>query len=217
MHRNSNTKGSKEVTKRICGVGINDADYIISIRETIGYTDSGRQLQKLIWICPFYQRWHSMLRRSYSKKYHLKNPSYIGCSVIEPWHYFMTFRSWMETQDWEGKVLDKDLLIPGNKIYGPETCVFVSETVNNFLPEANAIRGEWPIGVCYNRQRNKYQANCMDFTTGKLKYLGLYENPLDAHKAWLSFKLEQAKILASMQTDERVAKALIWRYENYGS
>lgn len=36
-----------------------------------------------------------------------------------------------------------------------------------------------------------------------------------AHKAWLQYKLEQARILATKQTDVRVAKALIDRYENY--
>jgi len=36
----------------------------------------------------------------------------------------------MERQDWEGKHLDKDILIPGNKIYSPDRCIFVSSLIN---------------------------------------------------------------------------------------
>lgn len=57
----------------------------------------------------------------------------------------------------------------------------------------------------------------MDFKTGKSIYLGAFKDPDSAHAAWLSYKLEQAKILAAQQTDERVAKALVARYENYKS
>lgn len=47
--------------KLLYGVGINDADYVVQRKETIGYVD-GEQKRKLIWICPFYQTWKSMLQ-----------------------------------------------------------------------------------------------------------------------------------------------------------
>lgn len=114
-----------------------------------------------------------------------------------------------------GKQLDKDVLFPGNKLYSPETCVFVDARVNSFLVDAGARRGEYPIGVSFRKERGKFEAKCNDVLSGKLKYLGYFDNAEQAHDAWLSYKLEQAKILASEQSDYRVAKALVMRYTNY--
>lgn len=205
----------KKKSKLFCGVGINDADYVVQINETTGYTESGKRIQKLVWICPFYSRWTSMLTRCYSEKHHKRCPTYIGCCVLPEWHYFMTFRGWMEKQDWEGKHLDKDILLSGNRIYGPDTCVFVDAKVNLFLLERQNHRGEWPIGVYFHKAHGKFQAKCKDVITGKRKYLGFYLTAEEAHRAWLTFKLEQARILADEQTDPRIAKALIQRYESY--
>ena len=106
----------------VYGVGINDADYVVQKWETIGYVN-GKQKQKLIWICPYYSAWKSMLKRCYSSKYQDKRPTYKGCSVSDEWLTFSVFKVWMEKQDWEGKQLDKDLLFEGNKIYSADTCV----------------------------------------------------------------------------------------------
>ena len=201
-------------TKLLYGVAINDADYVPSKCETIGYIN-GKQKRKLVWSCPFYVKWNSMLARCYSEKSKVRNPTYQGCYVIEEWLTFSNFKSWMEQQDWEGKQLDKDLLSPGNKEYGPKTCVFVDAKVNTFTTERAARRGEYPIGVSFSKQDGKFNAMCRSVTTGKQEYLGMFKTAEEAHSAWLIFKLEQAYILAAEQNDEMVAKALIDRYENY--
>lgn len=157
----------------------------------------------------------SMLVRSYCPNYQKQFPTYVGCSVVEDWHLFSKFKSWMEKQDWEGKQLDKDILFPGNKVYGPDTCVFIKPNINTFLIETNAGKSQLPIGVYWHNRDQKYVAQCNCVITGKRIFLGYYTTPIEAHKKWLSFKLEQAKILAAEQTDQRVAKALVERYENY--
>lgn len=198
--------------KLVCGVGMNDADY--QVQDCIITVDeNGKKSRKVIWRCPFYSKWADMLSRCYSAKSQKRRPTYKGCSVFEEWLLFSNFKAWMETQDWEGKHLDKDLLIMGNKIYSPETCVFVDRKVNQFLVEHTAAKGEYMIGVYWSKPNKKFKASCND-GSGKL-YLGYFNTELEAHQAWLSFKLEQAKILAAEQTDPRVAKALIDRYENY--
>lgn len=199
--------------KLVFGVGVNDADY--QLHECITITDEmGKKKPKLVWICPFYQKWKSMLRRCYSEEFWKKNPTYEGCSVCEEWLTFSSFKRWMETQDWEGKQIDKDVLVSGNKIYGPEACVFVNHNVNVFLTESNTTRGQWAIGVNWDKRLSKFRAQCSD-GGGKSKYLGLFQTELEAHLAWLKCKQEVALKLASEQTDHRVAKALIDRYENY--
>jgi hypothetical protein len=118
----------------------------------------------------------------------------------------------MEQQDWKGKQLDKDLLVHGNKTYGPEHCVFVSEQVNKFMNERTSARGEWPIGVVWHKGKSRFQSMCCNPFTKKSDYLGLFTCPNEAHQAWLKRKRELAHELAALQTDTRVAKALIDRY-----
>lgn len=200
-------------TKLLYGIGVNDADYVVQINKT--EVVDGVKKVFVEWRCPYYVKWSSMMGLSYNKKVFKIRPSYEVCSVVPEWHYFMTFRAWMEKQDWEGKQLDKDILFPGNKVYGPDTCVFVDAKVNTFLIESTSARGEWPIGVSFHKDTGKFQANIRDVFNNKRLYLGIFERPEQAHKAWLDKKLEQARILASQQKDPRVALALVQRYENY--
>lgn len=197
--------------KLVYDVGINDADYVTQIKETIGHTD-GKRKQKVVWICPYYRTWASMLNRCYSDK---KYPTYKGCTVCDEWLIFSKFKSWMDVQDWEGKQLDKDILFPDNKAYRPETCVFVDSSINTFIIESGVIRGEYPIGVYWAKRGEKFKAQISNPFTGKREYLGYFTDPQEAHQAWLKRKLELAKLLAEEQADPRVAKALIERYENY--
>ena len=197
--------------KLVHGVGTNDADYVLKKKETIGYAD-GKQIQKLVWICPYYQVWNNMLKRCYSTKYQERYPTYAGCSVSEDWLTFSSFKDWMVTQDFEGKQLDKDLLFEGNKIYGADTCVFVSLLVNTFVNDCRASRGEWLIGVNWHKPAGKFRASCRNPTTKKKEHLGLFDCEQEAHQAWLKRKLELAKELAAIQVDQRVAKALITKY-----
>ena len=203
-----------KIRKLICGVGINDADYVVQKWEKIGYVD-GKQKRKLIWRCPFYRAWSSMLERCYSTKYQERKPTYRGCSVSEAWLTFSVFKNWMETQDWQDAQLDKDLLFEGNKVYSADTCVFVSGMVNNFTTDSGATRGDWPIGVYWHKGANKFQSRCRNPFTKKQENLGRFSCEQEAHQAWVNRKLELAKELAATQTDPRVAEALINRYVNY--
>lgn len=195
--------------KLIQGIGINDAGYPVTQHKVV----DGKLVQT--WFCPFYARWHVMFKRAYSKAYQSLYTTYVGCSVCDEWIYFTNFKAWMQTQDWEGKQLDKDLLVKGNKVYSPETCVFIEQNINKFMSEKPNRVQELPTGVSWDKKSNKYRAQCVSVTTGKQTNLGWFDSPDEGHKAWLDFKLSQAHILAGDQSDERVAKALIERYENY--
>ena len=178
------------------GVGVNDADYPIN-----PVVDGKRVM------CPYYQSWMNMFRRCYSAKYQDANPSYKGCSVSAEWHSFMTFRAWMSAQDWKGFHLDKDILIEGNKIYGPDTCVFIDREVNWLLNDCAAARGDLPLGV--TRHYKNYRAQC--FKNGKKISLGTYAAAEEAHLAYLAFKAKVIISAALTQPDNRVFKALILR------
>ena len=194
--------------KLVYGVGINDADYNVVRTETI----DGKRVR--VWTCPFYRVWNSVLERGYSEKLHQKHSTYKSCSVCEEWWIFSKFRKWMEIQDWEGKQLDKDLLVEGNKVYSPDTCIFVDGKINSFVIDSGAARGEYLIGVCWKKANNKFQAICNDPFTGKQEYLGLFTDELEAHLAWKARKHEHACKLAESElvSDPRLVEALKTRY-----
>lgn len=191
--------------KLVYGVGVNDVDYKVYEYEYI----NGKQ--KIVWTCRFYRRWYHMLGRCYSQKYQTKKPTYKGCTVCEDWLLFSNFKSWMEQQDWEGNQLDKDLLVEGNKVYSPDTCVFVTSRVNNFTIDRGIDRGDYPIGVC--KDQGKYRASCS--SEGQTIYLGLYNTPEEAHQVWKEYKHKLACELADSDevTDERVKELLRTRYK----
>ena len=195
--------------KLVCGVGINDADYNVDVKKTI----NGKRV--LVWRCPFYKCWKTMLERCYSENYYEKNPTYKDCKVCDEWLLFSNFKKWMEQQDWEGKQLDKDLLVVGNKVYSPETCVFVDCTVNNFIIDKSAYRGEFMIGVDLFKRDNKFRVRCSNPFTRKREWLGYFTNELDAHLAWKTKKHEFACQLADSEycNDSRLANALRTRYD----
>lgn len=170
----------------IYGVGINDADY--DVTKVVG----GVRI-----CCPFYRKWTNMIRRVYSKSSGMK--TYSECHVCDDWLTFSNFKSWMITQDWEGKELDKDLLVKGNKVYSPETCVMVSRQVNQFITGDRKSKNGFPSGVSFHKKSGKYRASCGDLS-GKHKHIGLFETIEDARSSYLETKNKLAYKLSKDQS-----------------
>lgn len=84
--------------------------------------------------------------------------------------------------------LDKDLKVCGNKQYNEQNCIFVPQRINSLMLASNSSRGDCPIGVTYRKLADRFQAQCSD-GHGKQKYLGLFDCPLSAHKAWQEYKI----------------------------
>lgn len=188
------------------GVGVNDAGYRTHLTKTVDRKNVH------LWRCPFYMAWARIIERGYSGKHDKRNPSYVSVSVDPIWHRFSAFKEWMEKQDWLGKELDKDILIPGNKLYAPERCVFVSRQLNSFILDSKATRGEYKIGVTFDSWSGRLLASCRNPFTGKRENLGRYDNEDCAHEAWRKRKHELACIYADQQSDQRIAEALRKRY-----
>lgn len=193
------------------GVGINDADYKVQLKHRTLNQD-GLLVYRNSWVCPFYQKWASMLSRCYSPRIQKLQPSYCNVSVCKEWLTFSNFKKWMEKQDWEGKELDKDLLFRGNLIYSPETCVFLDKPLNLFLSKDPIVNRE-VRGVTFDKRTGKYRAQCSNPFTGKNEYLGLFDSPEEGSAAYMNKKYEFAAIFAEYQTDERVSKAILSRYK----
>tara|TARA_R110000851_G_C12963621_1_gene554541 strand:+ start:410 stop:985 length:576 start_codon:yes stop_codon:yes gene_type:complete len=172
---------------KLYGVGINDADYVVSKTSLNKYK------------CPFYERWSCMIKRCYSAKYQEKQPSYIGCSVVDSWLTFSNFRLWMLSQDWNEKHLDKDILTQGNKIYSPESCLFVTREINILLTEAKANIGTYPTGVSFNANNNKFTSQIS--IKGKRKSLGYFLTQKQAFDTYKEAKYRHIKDVALKQAE----------------
>lgn len=160
------------------GIGILDCDYPVFQKI------DGKQV-----ICPFYRKWMGILERCFSEKLHLKQPTYKDCDITPDWIYFTKFKYWMESQAWKGLELDKDLLVKGNKIYSPENCLFIPKRLNSSLTDRILNRGEYPLGVSFNKRAKSPNTKCYEASVSN-KYIGSFINATDAHKAW-----QQAKIV----------------------
>ena len=163
-----------------------------------------------------YNYWRMMLERCYSEKYHIKHPTYQKCVVCEEWLDFQNFARWYDNNyyqvDNETMCLDKDILNKGNKIYSPNTCVFVPERINALFTKCDKTRGDYPIGVYYNKTANKYIARCS--TINGRKHLGCFETPNDAFIVYKNFKERYVKQMA-FEYQEKIPNKLFNALYNY--
>ena len=157
-----------------------------------------------------YHKWQSMLRRCFDNKYKERNPTYKDVTCCNRWLCFANFLEDLEIlkqeYNWDDDIklnLDKDILNKNNKIYGLENCVLVPQRINLLFIKKDTNRGEYPIGVCYNKQSKKYQAFCN--INGKKIGLGYYSTPLEAFNVYKIAKEQEIKRVA----EECVSKGYI--------
>ena len=196
--------------KLVQGVGVNDADYEVYVYEVV----NGKR--KAVWTCPFYATWRDMLKRCYREKDLLKRPSYRGSEVCEEWLVFSVFRSWMVEQEWKdenGKKLqlDKDLLSGSNrgKLYSPNTCLFVSKALNNFLTYGKSDNSGTPVGAFRRKGCKTFGASVCNPFTGEREYLGAFATVQAAAEAYNGRKKELAAAYAEVVNDRRIKKILL--------
>lgn len=143
-----------------------------------------------------YSCWKAMLQRCYDKKFRHKWKSYEDVSVCSLWLNYQNFASWYEQNYIEGWALDKDILKKNNKVYSPETCVFVPRDINAALIRNKSERGLWPIGVTMTQKVTpRFHASCADLENRTVS-LGTYDTPLEAFYAYKNFKESIIKSLA---------------------
>ena len=164
----------------------------------------------------YYTVWRNVFGRCYNPPLQARYPTYIGCTVDPRWHYLSNFKQWFKEQgDVTGKHLDKDIISPGNKVYGPDTCFFVSPQLNTFFNKRDKLRGKYPIGVYVDHNKIQRPFKCSLMLRGKTKTIGYYSTPEEAHQAFIQAKKEillEKFILP--ETDQRLKQALYNVYNN---
>lgn len=169
----------------------------------VGIVGSGTVLDKDGDVQKEYKIWRGMLERCYNEKIKDKFTTYKDCKVCDEWLYYPNFKKWYnenyyEVND-EKMELDKDILIKGNKIYSPKTCVIVPHNINTLFIKHDKGRGKYPIGVKLYKN-NTYVARCS--ILGKRKHLGYFKTPEDAFISYKSFKEKYIKQVADEYKDK---------------
>lgn len=170
----------------------------------VGYIGEGKyKCRENGKITRVYQTWHSMLQRCYSEEYHKRQPTYIGCEVCDEWHNFQNFAEWYENNyyeiEGETMALDKDVLFKHNKIYSPNTCIYVPQTINTLFAKCDRSRGKLVVGTSLDKN-DKYQVHCsmINPKTGesKGKHLGTYETQEKGFEVYKYYKEKNIKEVA---------------------
>lgn len=150
-----------------------------------------------------YTTWCNMIRRVYDKNKKIRDKVYDECLVCEEWHNYSNFKRWYDDNyyeiDGETMNLDKDILIKGNKIYSPETCIFVVQRINKLFIKSDKSRGNLPIGAKFHKASNKYSSR-MNKPTGEI-WLGTYDTPEEAFYTYKHAKEKYIKEVADEYKD----------------
>lgn len=160
-----------------------------------------------------YTMWSDMLRRCYCEKFKQKYLTYTNCETSNNFKNFPFFKSWCNEQigfNNDGWQLDKDILIKGNKVYSEDLCVFVPQEINTFFTKRDLKRGEYLVGVSYNKRDRKFVVN-LSFEGSKIIHKG-FDTELEAFLAYKTEKALCAKKLAnkwSNEIDPRVYEAMM--------
>ncbi len=196
----------RKKNKLVHGVGVNDYEEAILV--------NGKNIDS-------YSCWSKMLERCYSAKLHFRYPTYIECSVYEEWKYFSNFKQWYDANYRDGFHLDKDILVEGNKVYSPDTCVFVPKYLNLLLNDHGRARGDLPLGItaCKPNKSNRkisttYRAMCHD---GYGKRLSKTFKTVEEAQNWYSATKKRVvaeqvqRALVEGAIDQHIADALLQR------
>lgn len=178
--------------KKVYGVGINDV--------------RGSSIHKK----EIYTAWYGMLTRCFSESYKKRYPTYAFCTVDPEWLRFSAFHDWAILHYRSGMHLDKDILIPGNKHYSSQSCVFIPHWLNSFVSNMKKKPRDLPMGV--NRSRGRFGARFGSRGTGV--FIGSFETAEQAGDAYMAYRIPEIKkrITAyqnSENADCRVVSALI--------
>jgi len=153
----------------VYGVGINDLP-----NEPTRWIVNGKVIR-----CPKWRLWEGMLRRCYRPEKRSVLP-YKGVTVHPDWIYRSKFNEWLNSQpqnNWQELQIDKDLLVKGNKVYGPDTCCFLTNRENLiFSPRLSTKLG----CVFLNHSHRRRNPWCSRTEFGVVKYQGYFSTKEEA-------------------------------------
>ena len=150
----------------------------------------------------FYNIYINMIKRGFDEDYKSKHPTYKNVTVCEEWLDFNNFEKWCNENYYEIKDevmdLDKDWLIRGNKIYSPETCVFIPQFLNKLLVAPRNKSRELPVGVTKDKGKYVGRVSC----NNKSVYLGRFDTIEECYSVYKYTKELIVKCMGEIYKDK---------------
>jgi len=115
-------------------------DKITDIYDNVGgFNPPAKRIKKGKWGRSCYSCWASMVFRSFGPIFKKLNPTYKEVTMCNEFKDYYFFFDWFNENYYEvpgqRTALDKDILVPGNKVYSPEACVFLPACINTFISQ----------------------------------------------------------------------------------
>lgn len=138
-----------------------------------------------------------MFERCCDEKALKKHPTYLGCRICEDWSNFQVFAKWFNDNKWtneEKLYVDKDILIKGNKLYSPNTCILVPSQINKLFIKSDSMRNGL-IGTWLNPKSNRYVSQCNQGCKTN-RNIGTFDTEIEAFNAYKEVKERYIKQIA---------------------
>lgn len=191
-------------------VWVNDGEYLDLVREVKTVEDLGRRQEYVPYITLksniAYSIWNGIYNRCYKPDRSTYGRCYDEATMCDSWlNNRDTFVEWFLSNyyncDNESMAVDKDLLVPGNKHYSPETCCILPQTLNTMLSNCKKHRprkwttgnSDLPLGVRYDEYKQVYYGQIKPCVHDEVLNLSYWETPEQAFEEYKRFK--QADIL----------------------
>lgn len=153
-----------------------------------------------------YKAWGHILSRCYGTgSLRETNCCYKDSTMQESWWNFQTFAEWYYTNKPSCNYalqIDKDLKVPGNKVYGPDTCTFVPSAINSLFTGWLDNR-DLPRGVTVSKLTGRYIAKTNHAEGGLRRqiHIGTYDTIEEARLAYIDYKATIATDVANRYKD----------------
>lgn len=151
-----------------------------------------------------YVMWKAILNRCFYKQAN-NIQCYEDCTICDEWLLYENFYEWVHSQEnfeqlYNSKIrfdVEKDILIKNNILYSPNTCCIVPHNVNALFVKQQFHRGDYPIGVCYDKEQDKYASYlCIH---GRQHRLGRFNS---IEEAFINYKMEKEKLIKKIAQEE---------------
>lgn len=166
-----------------------------------------------------FKTWNGVLQRCFDPLWKGRHKCYEQTTCSEDFLCASDFIVWGKSQVGYNSVdefgnpfaLDKDILVKGNTVYSPDTCIFVPREINNLVLSNRKVRGSLPIGVTAKEGRFRARVSINKSEVA----LGVFDTLGEAFEAYKEAKERHIKEMANKwkdKIDSRVYDALL-QYE----
>lgn len=206
-------------------VYVNNTEYMDLEREVITIDELGRQQEYTPYITLKSNVAYSIWNGIYNRCYKNSDSDYEGSTMCDNWKNDKdSMAEWWNSNyyecDGESMAVDKDLLFPGNKVYSPETCCILPQTLNTMLsnckkhrlPKWKKAKMDLPLGVRYDSALKMYYAQIKLCNHDEVINLSYHKTAEEAFNEYKKFKEADILLMAAKYKNKipgNVFKALI--------